>query len=845
MRRRTAFLDASIPWRRRSEEATVSRYAKSDAASNKLLRVALTLFIVVVVTSFVSAAAYVSLVIVERQASLGKVSRYNIAWSAGQAVAELTRLQTAIARAGNPAVGDDADAVMLRYEIFLNRLSLLSEGAFAEFVHANPSRVASLATVRQTVLDLKPLLPTVTLPTIGAKAIEALDPLTPLLIALASDANRVSGEAVSRDQAELVGLHWQFTGLVGGLILCGLGLTVVVFWNHHLLRRAYVVLQTTTEQLHSTTISRATLDKALTNMSQGLCMFDPVGRLVLANQRFGEILGLPAQLTIPGTTSRDLLCAARHRAGGSSLSERLLTLQQQAAADRRHASFCEGSESGTTIAVSHEPLADGGWLATYEDVTERKQIEAKIAHMASHDDLTDLGNRVLFREELQNSLSRLAPGKEVSILCLDLDHFKAVNDTLGHPIGDELLRAVAGRIRGCVRRGDTLARLGGDEFAIIQSASSQPEVAIGLAERLVQVLGEPFKLQEHQVVIGVSIGIASAPKDSIDPDTLLKQADLALYEAKGSGRSTYRAFELEMDSQVQARRALEVDLRRAIAEREFKVFYQPLVNAHDRRISGFEALLRWHHPERGTVMPSQFINLAEEIGAIGALGALALEQACNDAVHWPDDLSVAVNVSPMQFRTGDIVAIARAALQNSGLPPHRLQLEITETVLLSDTEAVIEILHRLRDLGVHISMDDFGTGYSSLSYLRKFPFDKIKIDRSFVNGLGTDPESDAIVSAVVSLSASLGIKTTVEGVETLDQLAWLESRGPIEVQGYLLGKPLPLDQTQALIDSSQRDVSSRPTREEQSEIVPFESRAALERRRSRGSRPPSALAPSA
>ena len=390
---------------------------------------------------------------------------------------------------------------------------------------------------------------------------------------------------------------------------------------------------------------------------------------------------------------------------------------------------------------------------------------------------------------MDTALSRVARGESVAVLCLDLDHFKSVNDTLGHPIGDSLLQAVAARIRACVRPTDTVARLGGDEFAIVQVSAAQPTGATALAARLIEQIGEPFEIEGHQVVIGASVGIAVAPDDGSDPDCLLKNADMALYRAKEDGRGTYRFFEPAMDAKMQARRALELDLRKALVLGEFELFYQPLVRLDTDRVSGFEALLRWRHPQRGLVPPGEFIPLAEEIGLIGPIGAWVLKQACAEATRWPDHLKVAVNLSPVQFKNGTVVLDVVSALSASGLDPRQLELEITEAVLLQDTETTVATLTELRNLGVRISMDDFGTGYSSLGYLQKFPFDKIKIDRSFIRDLADRPDAIAIIRAVTGLGSSLGMSTTAEGVETEAQLRQLREEGCTEVQGYLFSEP--------------------------------------------------------
>jgi diguanylate cyclase (GGDEF)-like protein/PAS domain S-box-containing protein len=436
-------------------------------------------------------------------------------------------------------------------------------------------------------------------------------------------------------------------------------------------------------------------------------------------------------------------------------------------------------------------------LVAIVDVTARKQAEARIAYMAHHDALTGLPNRVLFHERLDAALARVrragaAPG--LAVHCLDLDHFKSVNDTLGHPVGDLLLKAVAERLGRCVGEEALVARLGGDEFAVIQPIATGPNAAGELASRLIAVVAAPYDVQGHEVVIGASIGIALAPEDGDTADALLRNADMALYRAKGEGRGTSHFFEPEMDRRIQARRSLELDLRKAFVNGEFELYYQPLVNLGSNAVAAFEALLRWHHPERGLISPMDFIPLAEEIGLIVPLGEWVLRQACAQAATWPGGIKVAVNLSPAQFRSRGVVQAVLSALAHSRLAPQRLELEITESVLLGETDANLATLHRLREIGARISMDDFGTGYCSLSYLRSFPFDKIKIDRSFVRELVERPDCVAIVRAVAGLGASLGIATTAEGVETREQLDRLRREGCTEVQGFLLSPPRPADE---------------------------------------------------
>jgi diguanylate cyclase (GGDEF)-like protein/PAS domain S-box-containing protein len=431
-------------------------------------------------------------------------------------------------------------------------------------------------------------------------------------------------------------------------------------------------------------------------------------------------------------------------------------------------------------------------LLALMDISERKRAEARIAFLAQHDGLTGLPNRNLLRQQMDDILAHTRrSGEKVAVLILGLDNFKAVNDTLGHSVGDKLLRAVAKRLRSTLREGDTLARLNSDEFAMIQSGLTRPEDAILMSRRLLEAIGDPFLLDGHSVVIGATIGVATAPGDGDDSETLLRNADMALSRAKNDCRGTFSFFEAAMDARAQTRRKIEMELRDAIQSDRLQPYYQPLIDLSAGRITGFEALVRWPHPERGMVSPGEFIPVAEETGLINAIGGLMLGRACKDAATWPDDVRVAVNLSPLQFRTGNLLSIVMEALKHSGLPAKRLELEITETLLLEKSSQVLATLHALRALGVRISMDDFGTGYSSLSYLRSFPFDKIKIDQSFVRDLGANREAQAIIRSIVSLGKGLGVTITAEGVETEAELSCLRAEGCHEGQGFLFSRARP------------------------------------------------------
>jgi diguanylate cyclase (GGDEF)-like protein len=537
-------------------------------------------------------------------------------------------------------------------------------------------------------------------------------------------------------------------------------------------------------------------DAALSNMSQGLAMFDKNGRLIVCNDKYSEIYGEPAAATRPGIAHGEIL-RRRLAAGLYGMPNPATYVRERAQEHGADVDMLVPLADGRIVSLSQRQMDDGGWVSTHEDVTERQKAERQIAFMARHDALTGLPNRVEFRESMEEALVAAERGRDAAVLCLDLDHFKEVNDTLGHPIGDALLRQVAERLANCVREGDAIARLGGDEFAVVAQIDRAEEAA-RLAARIVDSLGRAYTTHGHDLIIGVSIGIALVPSDGENADELLKNADMALYRAKSEGRGTARFFEPEMDARMQARRRLEVDLRRAIAHGEFELYYQPIVAVSSGRISAFEALVRWNHPECGIVMPMEFVPLAEETAMISQIGEWVLRNACCEAATWADDIRVSVNLSPVQFRTGNLEALVMQSLGTSGLVPNRLELEITESVLLQNTEATRRILDNLHGLGVRIALDDFGTGYSSLSYLRSFPFDKIKIDKSFVESI-VNPEAGAIVKAVVDLGDVLGICTTAEGVETAEQLEELRAKGCKEAQGYLFSMPRPASELADLI----------------------------------------------
>jgi diguanylate cyclase (GGDEF)-like protein/PAS domain S-box-containing protein len=533
------------------------------------------------------------------------------------------------------------------------------------------------------------------------------------------------------------------------------------------------------------------LDAALDHMAHGLCAYDAQFRVIVVNRRYLEIYGLTPDEASAGTPMIELMrrSIARGIHSPGVDAEQMFADLKERLIENKEPVLVRHLADGRVIAVRHQPMTGGGWVGTYEDITERFQVEKNISRMARHDALTELPNRLLFRENMIDGLTHvIEKGKRMAVMCFDLDNFKGINDSLGHPFGDKLLQSMADRLRTVIAEGDTLARLGGDEFAILHPTSGTQDT-LELARRLISATSIPFLIDGQEINSSICVGIAMAPENGTTGDELMKRADLALYRAKALGRGTLHFFDPDMDLQIQARRALEVDLHRALASGEFEIAYQPQLNLATNDIIGMEALARWTHPERGAVPPSEFIPIAEETGLIVLLGEWVLRQACTEAARWPASIRLAVNLSPVQFRNRALVSTITNALAAARLPAERLELEITEAILMQKDEAIVSMLHQLRSLGIRITMDDFGTGYSSLSYLRSFPFDKIKIDKSFVAGIGSSDGATAIVRTIAALGSAMGIETTAEGIETQEQLALVRAAGCTEAQGYLIGRP--------------------------------------------------------
>jgi diguanylate cyclase (GGDEF)-like protein len=540
----------------------------------------------------------------------------------------------------------------------------------------------------------------------------------------------------------------------------------------------------------------------LNNAANGIEVVDGAGRLAVCNRRFREIYRLSLKQTRPGQPAAGIL---DHRlAQGSMPAMPAAEYLARAAASARSlkpVDFIDELADGRTILLHYEPLPNGRYIATHEDISDQRRAETNAAFSAHHDALTGLPNRALFDDRVTKALDLAARGKGCAVLCLDLDGVKETNDRLGHKVGDRLLQAAAKRLVSCVRKIDSVARLGGDGFAILQLVTDRADDAAFLAARIVDAFAKPFEIDTHVIEIAVSVGVALAPGDGRSAAMMLKDADVALYLAKTEGSGMVRFFEPEIDARIHGRRVLVEDLRDALSKQQFRLYYQPQVNLAEGKVSGFEALLRWQHPTRGLLAPAEFMELAEETGLIVDIGAWVLRAACVEAADWPSDIKVAINLSAVQFSDGDLFASVTQALALSGLPASRLELEITESVLLLDSAATQDVMNRMRALGISVALDDFGAGFSSLNYLLNFPFDKLKIDRAFVRDLHNKVNAMSIIHAVLALSKSLCMKTTAEGVETIEQLDMLREEKCMEIQGYLLSKPRPAAEIPGMIET--------------------------------------------
>ncbi|WP_213771950.1 EAL domain-containing protein [Bradyrhizobium sp. dw_78] len=689
-----------------------------------------------------------------------------------------------------------------RLESFFSSISLPDDSAISMFVHGGTmiARFPHVESLIGTRLSTGPFF---------AKILSERDHYTSTLISPVDGKERliaarmlqqfpVSISATATVNATLAPWREQTSFLVGVAALC---VVIIVALVLLVIRQLSAFHRTAQNRIH---LQKQHLDFAINNMSQGLLLFNSQDRLVLHNDRYIEMFNVAPDAVQPGCTLKDLVLHRQEAGAFEGDVDGYCTELFNRVKGKTSKSVLEVGQ-GQFIEFCHRPTADGGWVTTLDDITERRRAESRIAHMAHFDALTDLPNRALFRERLEDELKAIAgTDTRVAVLYIDVDEFKSINDSLGHFVGDALLKSIAERLAGCVSQDGFVARLGGDEFAIV-CTNIQADDVRELAVALQSTIRAPYECLGHHLSTDASIGIAIAPQDGANLDELLKNADLAMYAAKAEGRRTYRFFEPAMEARIKERLQLETDLRHAISAGQLEVHYQPLVCLRTNAITGCEALLRWRHPTRGFVSPAEFIPIAEERGLITEIGEWVLKTACAEAATWPRGIKVAVNVSPVQFRSSTLCLHVISALAASGLDPHRLELEITEAVLISDDDIALEILHQLRSTGVQIALDDFGTGYSSLSYLQRFPFDKIKIDRCFVDNIDESESSSCIVRAVVSIAKARNMTTTAEGVETREQQELVRNLGCTEMQGFVFSGAKPAAEIMKLLMRSAGD----------------------------------------
>lgn len=774
-------------------------------------------------------AIYVIVLIREDQNETQQLSNYNIAWITSQASVEITRFSQRLTAfsAGSPDV--DEDEVNLRFDILVSRVETLKSGVLKDFVNGDPERQKFIDDLDGAVRKIDSLMPSIADRKVSTQIIAIIDPLDQRAPNLASAAYTFTSDTLVEHQLRLKSLQFLFIDLVTGLIACGSGLIAFLVYQNRLSSKVSQELEVLTTDLRVSSdelikaqaslearntdlrIQNETLlirdiqlrtqndrfDAALNNMSHGLLMLDSAGRLDVCNTRFCQILGLNSDDLPFGVSFVEL-----RDNPNCKFAEAVRVFQAVMRATAEHASevgatrFLHHCDDGRTLLSLCEQMPNGGWIATFEDVTERRRVEARVEYMARFDVLTDLPNRATFIEALQDALEEIGDSGngQFGLLWLDLNSFKAVNDNLGHDAGDKVLQIMADRLRSCANEHDTVSRFGGDEFAVLRRGVRDVHDMEAFAERVMDALGKPFIVHGREMPLSSSIGMTIAPIDGNDPQQLLKNADLALYRAKAHRQGMYCFYEPKMDHNEELRLAMELDLRQALTQDQLEVFYQPIAEIASGKIISVEALLRWRHPVRGYISPAVFIPLAEEIGLITVIGEWVLHRACADAAQWPAAMSVSVNVSTIQLRDSNIMAAVDGALSSSGLEPSRLILELTESALVGDNEGAFKILTELKASGICLALDDFGTGYSSLSYLRKFPFDKVKIDKSFIDELTGSADCLAIVEAIIRLCGILKMGTTAEGVETQDQLDLLRSIGCELVQGYLIGRPQPFNQ---------------------------------------------------
>jgi diguanylate cyclase (GGDEF)-like protein len=792
---------------------------RSEREGKRRIKARLPLFAVLLL--FALAATYTSFLTIQQDETVNGLVNYDNAFDAAQGTVELMRLQNAVTLYALGRPGASTDKINLRLKILQNRFQVLDRPSFLAFVTGHVETDGIIQDLSDRLSQVTALMPQLAKKGVAEKIVSLLNPLDSEMTLLAAVTNTIFGSEIVVDQERLKRLHFISSIVNFCVIAIGVLLIILLLRDNRLMQNANAQLTKLADDLKrassalteahvaladandSLAMQNATLrardealrvqnarfDAALNNMSQGLLMADSDRRLIVCNKTFREMFGLlPAEVE-PGShldAIRHLAIARRTQPEGviNEIGERLTEIWYGTERDQFYAETDQ-----TAIQVVYVPMSEGGWVITYEDISERRKVEANTEYLAHHDVLTGLPNRLAFSLRLDQLLLIRTHPWTFALLIVDVDDFKDVNDTLGHLAGDMLLVTIAQRLRDCVRAEDLVARLGGDEFAILQMLPKDRNDTLALAQRLVDAVDQPYDLEGRRMSSSISLGIAIEDEGTRDAEHLFRNADMALYRAKAAGRNTWRFFEAEMQQEVQTRSTITADLRTALKEDQFEIYYQPVVSAGTGQLAQFEGLLRWNHHSLGSIAPGRFIPIAEESRLIVPIGEMVLRRACLEAKRWPAHIRLAVNLSPVQFAGRSLVGVVESALRDADLDPSRLELEITEGALLRDREQVSAILRELRGLGVTIALDDFGTGYASLSYLRQLPFDKIKIDRSFISDLSSRGDAVPIIEAVVSLARNLGMTTTAEGVETVHQWEVLTAIGCSFVQGYLFDRP--------------------------------------------------------
>lgn len=801
---------------------------KHKAARTRLVLLSL-------LAGFALAACYTLYVSVQQGQTVERLATYDHAFDAAQGTIELMRLQNAVAGLALGLPGSSGNLVEIRFWIVENRLSILSRPSFTAFISGHPEISGVVGQLKDQLEQVRSLLPHIHEPGAAKETILALEALDAPMTQLTGLTSGLVGDQFRSDQERLQTLHLIFSGLMFALIAVGILLLAMLLRDNRLVSDANENLRFLADNLRAKraelkaaneTVAAANLelqlqndelrsrdetllvqntrfDAALNNMSHGLVMVDRDRRLIVANDRFRAMFRIGVDQRIEGKKIEEVFETIRPGTRWSEMIISRLKALSEASIAQRHGQFLV-EDAERALQVNHVAMADGGWVAIYDDITERRKIEAQTDFLAHHDALTKLPNRLMLARSLEQAIRERKRDGFFALLLLDVDHFKYVNDTLGHLAGDTLLVEVGNRLKTCIDEPDMVARLGGDEFAILQAAPGSREDVAALAARVAATLAERYEIDGRHVMVSASVGISIFDSASQDTEKLLRNADIALYRAKSEGRATWRFFEATMESEVLYRAALAADIREAERRGELDVVFQPIYEISTSTIVQFEALARWNHPFLGAISPAQFIPIAEESRLIVPIGEMVLRRACQTAVTWPAHIRVAVNLSPVQLEDLTFVGTVRRILAETGLAPTRLEFEITEGALLGEKASVRQSLVSLRALGVTLALDDFGTGYASLSYLHKFPFDKIKIDRSFVSGLDEHSDSRVIVEAIISLAARLGLATTAEGIERASQWDLLADAGCHFGQGFYLGRPLSRNMVRDLLADNMR-----------------------------------------